>query len=229
MKRFSGPRKPARFSESIHKQLNMYALAADATGVSMLRLVQPADAKVIYTAANIHIPPNSALSLDVKHDGINDFKFICRRASVVGTHGLRNSSAVLVVFGVGSGNQIYGQGRDVSALPAGVRIGPNGKLPGGYIMAWVGASDGINNAHCGFWAGDGKGVKHRYLGLRGRNRRSPGPANLAVRRAVRITVCFWLMRTEGLFGSTGRLAYPALDLMSSIRRCRIPGGRITMF
>jgi hypothetical protein len=53
MKRFSGPRKPARFSESIHKQLNMYALAADATGVSMLRLVQPADAKVIYTAANI--------------------------------------------------------------------------------------------------------------------------------------------------------------------------------
>jgi hypothetical protein len=114
----------------------------------MLALVQPADAKVIYTAANIPIPPNSTLSLDVKHDGINDFKFICRRASLVSTHGLRNSSAILVVFGLGSGKQIYGQGRDVSALPAGGRIGPNGKLPSGYIM--------------------------RYLGLRGRNRRPPG-------------------------------------------------------
>ena len=52
MKRSSGPRKAANLPESVHRQLNMYALAAGAAGVSMLGSAQPADAKIVYTRAD---------------------------------------------------------------------------------------------------------------------------------------------------------------------------------
>ncbi len=45
------PTIPARLSASIHQQLNAYALAASAAGVGMLALVQPAEAKIVYTKA----------------------------------------------------------------------------------------------------------------------------------------------------------------------------------
>jgi hypothetical protein len=46
----SGSRStPSKLSDSIHQQLNMYALAASAAGVSVLTLAQQAEAKIIYT------------------------------------------------------------------------------------------------------------------------------------------------------------------------------------
>ena len=79
-----------------------------------------------------------------------------------------SSNAKLAVYGVRSRNQIYGQAEYASALPAGVRIGPNSKFPGGNIMAEANAIDGGNEYYKGLWAGTlgGGGVKHRYLGLR---------------------------------------------------------------
>lgn len=75
MKRSTQTRKAARLSESLHKQLNAYALAASAAGVSLLAFATPALAKIVYTAANIPIPVNGGLvGLDVNNDGINDFE-----------------------------------------------------------------------------------------------------------------------------------------------------------
>ena len=71
MKRPSVPRKTANLSKSIHQQLNAYAIAAGAAGVSLLVLAQPADAKIIYTPA--HVVIGRTFPLDLNHDGIIDF------------------------------------------------------------------------------------------------------------------------------------------------------------
>ena len=177
MNRSSGPRKTAsRLSDAVHLQLNMYAIAATAAGVGVLALAQPAEAKIIYTPAHKNI--GAKTFLDLNHDGIHDFKFIASRTShCVGgctTTGFRHgtafnsSNAKVAVYGVRPRNQIYGQAKYASALPAGVRIGPNGKFPGGNIMAEANAINGTNEYYKGLWAGTlgGGGVTHRYLGLR---------------------------------------------------------------
>jgi hypothetical protein len=81
MKRLSGPRKTSNLSQSIHQQLNMYAIAAGAAGVGLLALAQPAQAKIVYTAANTKLPINAPFYLDLNHDGIKDFKLYLRSAS----------------------------------------------------------------------------------------------------------------------------------------------------
>jgi hypothetical protein len=44
------PRRIASsLSESVQRQLNMYALAASAAGVSLLALASPAEGRIIYT------------------------------------------------------------------------------------------------------------------------------------------------------------------------------------
>jgi hypothetical protein len=55
MERSSRSRKTAELSESVHRQLSMYALAASAAGVGLLSLAQPVEAKIIYTPANEHV------------------------------------------------------------------------------------------------------------------------------------------------------------------------------
>jgi hypothetical protein len=70
----SRPRTPATLSESIHRQLNMYAFAAGAAGVSVLALTQSAEAKIIYTQTHVVIGTNHIYELDLNHDGIADFK-----------------------------------------------------------------------------------------------------------------------------------------------------------
>jgi len=42
-------RTPVHLSDSVHRKLDMYALAARTAGVGVLALVQPTEAKIIYT------------------------------------------------------------------------------------------------------------------------------------------------------------------------------------
>jgi hypothetical protein len=51
----------------------MYTLAAGAAGVCILALAQPAEAKIVYTPANIRLGMNQHYDLDLNHDGITDF------------------------------------------------------------------------------------------------------------------------------------------------------------
>ena len=69
------PRTPSRLSDSVHHQLNMYALAASAAGVGVLAQAKPAEAKIVYTPAHKQIVLNHPLLLDVNHDGKTDFTF----------------------------------------------------------------------------------------------------------------------------------------------------------
>ena len=67
------PRTPSRLSDSVHHQLNLYALAASAAGVGMVALAEPVDAKIIYTPVHHVIGRNSYFGIDLNHDGIVDF------------------------------------------------------------------------------------------------------------------------------------------------------------
>ena len=85
----SSPRAAAPLSNSVHQHLNMYARAATAAGVGILALTPSANAKIIYTPANIPITPNVGLiELDINNDGVNDFGFSFTYKLPGGTHHL---------------------------------------------------------------------------------------------------------------------------------------------
>ena len=67
------PRKTVSLSDSQHQRLNVYAVAAGAAGVGVMALSQPAEAKIVYTAAHHVIERNSPYHLDLNHDGKTDF------------------------------------------------------------------------------------------------------------------------------------------------------------
>jgi hypothetical protein len=147
----------------------MYTLAASAAGVGLLAWPHPANARVVYTPADVPIPPQTIyppVFLDVNHDGINDFSFV--NYSVFGAH---FGSIYLHVAPVVKGNGILGQKNFASALRAGVRVGGQERFSGfAQNMAVYNSyhSSGGKSSHgfVGPWANDGKGVKDRYLGLK---------------------------------------------------------------
>lgn len=53
------PRKPSHLPQSLSHQLNLYALAATASGVAAVALAPPAEAKIIYTPAHRVITPST--------------------------------------------------------------------------------------------------------------------------------------------------------------------------
>ena len=162
MTRSSRPRKTANLSDSVHHRLSMYALAASATGVGTLALVQPAEARIVYTPAHQTINPLSRTPLDLNHDGTADFTF--------GGGGV-TSYYVFGLYGQQRGNGVREQDRInddfAAALRAGVRVGTAGQNSHSfmYMAAWH-SHGKASSTYTGQWANGGKGVKNRYLGLR---------------------------------------------------------------
>ena len=157
MKASSRPRSTARLSDSVHGQLNMYALAAGAAGVGVLALVQPAEGRIVYTSAHQVINKSGvAYNLDLNHDGKADFilwasswcfsdfcmsQLIAR--PVRGSKGVEGPS----------GGSVWGS---AYALNRGSRIGPSRPFSAGVMVAeWS-----------GYFHGHWVNVKNRYLGLK---------------------------------------------------------------
>lgn len=67
------PRKTARISDSLNRQLNTYALVANAAGVSVLALAGASEAKVVYTETHQVTHTGFPLYIDLNHDGIKIF------------------------------------------------------------------------------------------------------------------------------------------------------------
>jgi len=151
-------------SDSLSQQLNSYALASCAAGVSLLALAHPAEAEIVYTAAHVAIGYNNTFNVDLNHDGITDFtirEMISHTSSGVGN--------VLSVESVPAGNGLEGTGARglvnyASALPRGAAIssrvnfiGRSGGLMAGYhTLALAG----------GFYFGHWLNVANRFLGLK---------------------------------------------------------------
>ena len=142
--------------------LNLYALAASAAGVGVLALAQPAEAKIVYTPANKHIPPHHSLRLDLNHDGTVDFTL--QNFATCGTdqchYGFFQTPA--------AGNSVVGYFFEslllASDLKRGARIGPDAAFHKGTaaLIEAVYSQGGQSTALLGPW----RNVKDRYLGMK---------------------------------------------------------------
>lgn len=163
MTRFPRPHKTVRISDSLHRQLSVYALAAGAAGVGGLVLAQPAEGKIVYTPAHVNIAPNGGLVLlDLNHDGTPDFGLSNKLRTGCG------SLASLKVVQEASANEIWGKGLPcytgyscAAALPKGKKVGPKAQFQqdpkSGLFMVVL--------EHEGSW-GPWLNVKQAYLGLK---------------------------------------------------------------
>lgn len=169
MRRPAQTRKTTNLSDSVRRQLNMYALAASAAGVGTLALAQPAEAKIVYTPADQKITPNHTIPLDLTNDGIADFglKDVHLRSSPYGF----DQTGILSVIPARDANKAEGyfafNRPYASALAAGVTIGPKGNFASGRrVMATVFSDTGAAHRGTAFQCDGpwGKAV-NSYLGL----------------------------------------------------------------
>jgi len=162
---------PFTFSESIHRQLTMYALAASAAGVGVLALSSPAGAKIVYTPVNVRA---WRYYLDLNHDGITDFYFNANSASVSnGSNGIIRTSYLGVggARGESNNNAVAGKSNLAGVLWPGEEIGPKRQFGAGVglIEHWRQESKihgTTTSTLVGKWANGGKGFKAHYLGLK---------------------------------------------------------------
>ncbi len=156
------PRKPCTLSDSVHRQLNMYAIAASAAGVGVLAVAQPAEGRIVYTPAHRHIGVNQRLDLHLDSEKITDFVFVDRKGTLTSQW-----YASLSVYGRRANEVVGYQTKTfhlliVSALSAGVRIGP--KTPS-FIRkgGMAGCGTFMGSGSCG---GRWYQARNRYLGLK---------------------------------------------------------------
>ena len=166
-------RKTFKISDSLNRQLNIYAQVASAAGVSVLALAGASEAKVVYTETYQVTHPGVPQYIDLNHDGIKDF--VLRTSFYRGSSGIqvglpaagyRNANNVVAGRRVSSGSGYFLSA--ASALPAGARIGPKGNFA---VRSPVMAAELFNGvgsqySYLGPWAGKGEGVTDRYLGLK---------------------------------------------------------------
>jgi hypothetical protein len=165
MNRPSGPRKTANLSQSTNHQLHMYALAASAAGVGILALAQAAEAKIVYTPANVSINPHVPYKLDLNHDRIADFTFSIYTFSHSGSGG-REFFATMIVGGAQKSNaEVVGSKGLARAFGPGRRIGLKAAVKGyalmGHCLKQVNSMSSVDTSR-GNWLN----VTNRYLGLR---------------------------------------------------------------
>jgi len=172
MTRSPRPRKPSALSRSTRQQLNSYALAASAAGVSVLALARASEAKVIYTETHQVTRARVPLYIDLNHDGVKDF--VLRTMYYRGSYsevGL-DASGYCNVNNAVAGKRFSRSSyffSAASALPAGARIGPKTKFPVQHPFMAVELFNRLHTSQhsdVGPWVGKGQGVRNRYLGLK---------------------------------------------------------------
>jgi hypothetical protein len=165
-------RKTFKISDSFNLRLSAYAQVASAAGVSVLALAAASEAKVVYTETNQVTNSGFPLYIDLNHDGIKDF--LLRTSFYVGSSGLvvgLNAAGYRNADNLVAGRRLSHSGyffSAASALPAGARIGPKGNfsVPLPFLAEELFNGVGSQNSDLGPWAGKGKGVTDRYLGLK---------------------------------------------------------------
>ena len=166
-------RKTFKISDFLNRQLNSYALVASAAGVSVLALARASEAKVVYTETHQVTHAGFPLYIDLNHDGIKDF--LLRTTCYAGTayfkvgldaSGYRNINNAVAGRRFSRSSYFFSA---ASALRAGARIGPERKFPVRFPFMAVELFNSVHTSQysdLGPWAGKGKAVRDRYLGLK---------------------------------------------------------------
>ena len=166
-------RRPAALDLNLDKNLLNYAAAATAAGVGFLALAQPAEAKIVYTPANIPITVNGPpVQIDLNHDGIIDFTIINSSGTceAKGIHQLGCSFAAFYAVAAQTGNEIGSSqtfnGAQCAALLHGGRLIGTGKKfqPNNAVMFENVASSANSGPHDCPWTG--RGNPGGFLGLK---------------------------------------------------------------
>lgn len=160
-------RKTVDLSDPVHQQLDAYALAASAAGVTLLALSQPSAAKIVYTPTHQIIGKNSSYPLALDHKTAD---FIISNSNC--SYGSRCNSvryAHLAVFAASwpwSGNEVESTGSNqylAAALKAGARISGARRFFRGVSMASQFLGFTVTHTRTrGAWVN----VSDRYLGLK---------------------------------------------------------------
>ena len=157
MKRTS--RQPSKLSESLHRRLNSYALAASTGGVGILALAQPGEAKIIYTPVHVVITPLNSYLIRFTR---NEMNFSLAGYSQVFKSG---SFASIECLALAKTDRILGYKFYAAALRKGDKVGPSGAFSASNFRMAAELATTNTLSFRGPWANDGKGVKNRYLGL----------------------------------------------------------------
>jgi len=174
-----------RLGVEVEKALSGYVSAALAAGVGLLATTRSAEAKIVYTPADVKITINGGpVPLDLNHDGVTDFVFSNLFQSFTS---FSSPSFAILFVGTGSGNKnnkfwgrgvMTSRGRNgfASALHPGFTVGANKshfqKSPKA-VMARLDVNYLPNLARgatsyrfTSFTMGQWLYTQHRYLGLR---------------------------------------------------------------
>jgi hypothetical protein len=142
-------------SASCQQQLNAYALAAAAAGVSALALAQQSEAKIIYTPTHRVIGNGNSYKLDFTGHGTTDLTI----QNEYNYWGFRSQE--LAAKQAGS-NQVVHNYFGAVAMSRGQQVGPKGAFSGGLeVMAEL-TSRANSSGVFGSWIN----VNNRYLGVR---------------------------------------------------------------
>jgi hypothetical protein len=157
---------PADLSDSMCKNLNMYAIAASAAGVGLLALAQPSEAKIVYTPTWLAISPRSTVNLDLNNDGVADFQLLNQNVISSNSSNPRFLST-LKASPQNPSNAIWGTGSFASVLGSGVSVGSQGKFQSGHQLM-AGANGGCSeNGSCRYGSiGQWKQITRGFLGLK---------------------------------------------------------------
>jgi hypothetical protein len=161
------PRTPCILSDSIHHQLNLYALAATAAGIGMLALPQAAEAKIVYTSGHLKLV-SGIYPIDFNHDGKPDFQFdqwIYGSSAGAGSGLIVANSYAPPANGVVAVGTLAGH--QAVPIPSGKPIGPRRNFASGGRMGTVFYSFfSHKRTWKGPWANGGQGLKNGYVGVR---------------------------------------------------------------
>ena len=155
-----------QLSDSVHRQLNMYALAASAAGVGVLASAQPAEAKIVYTPAHHVIGEKQEYALALNHKQ-DDFLFTNSQC-LGGTFPCSSTAWAYLAVAADSRagkcpNEVMGRQHWASALKRGAHISEGQQFSRSARMASQCSGVGCTGPRT---SGPWVNVTDRYLGLK---------------------------------------------------------------
>jgi len=157
-------RAVAQLEPTIERKVLAYVAAASATAI--LNIVQPAEAKIVYTPTHETIFPNTTLEFDVNKDGTPDFKIAATSEYIVSSRFQHAYGNVKVQGLIPSNGIVRYRSLWVAALKAGSVIGTASEFINSGFMAHcdtlMPVSGTPSRSITGFWFGQ----TNKFLGLK---------------------------------------------------------------